>query len=273
MSLQVLFKGLYQLSRLHYCFANDQIHSNKGYPKWLFIMMITAGIVLSISYVISVLLLYPYSILSTCGITKELEYYAASFQFISIGDGFIKRAIIIAVGVLFVTWDITTLYLYIYKIHLFRSELKSKHGDNVYKRIILILHKIVILTIFYQLIGLIVLIIAFITTTVNLSGVSLSIVETVRSLSITIAIYLMMDHNEDEYIKFLKIVHCLRFHAICCKYRNMVIDQLDELDMIDIEINSGNNIPTNELTTIDTRIRDISCPIPITMDHNRTHSS
>eukprot|EP01084_Bolivina_argentea_P177549 307014_1 len=32
--LQFNFMGLYQISRLHYCFAQSQVHSNKGYPNW-----------------------------------------------------------------------------------------------------------------------------------------------------------------------------------------------------------------------------------------------
>ena len=135
-----------------------------------------------------------------------------------------------------------------------------------------ILHKIVILTVFYQLTGLIVLMIVFITVTTRLSAISLSIVQTIWSSSITIAMYLMMDYNEDKYIKFLKLVHCLRFHVVCCKYRNMVTDQLDELVISDIEIISGNNHPTNELT-IDTKIRDNSCPGPIKLTVHRSHSS
>ena len=78
--LQLLFMGLYQLSRLHYTFANDQIHSSKGYPKWLFIMVITGGIILSLTCLISQLLLYPYSILSRCGITNKIEYQYINFH-------------------------------------------------------------------------------------------------------------------------------------------------------------------------------------------------
>ena len=37
--LAAISMGLYQLHRLYYCFANSQIHSNKGYPTWVFIVM------------------------------------------------------------------------------------------------------------------------------------------------------------------------------------------------------------------------------------------
>lgn len=39
MGLQVVFMGLYQLSRLHYCFTSSQLHSKKGYPKYAFFIM------------------------------------------------------------------------------------------------------------------------------------------------------------------------------------------------------------------------------------------
>ena len=40
---QPVFMGLYQLSRLYYCFANNQVYSNKGYPNWLFNIMFGLG--------------------------------------------------------------------------------------------------------------------------------------------------------------------------------------------------------------------------------------
>ena len=39
MVLQALFMEYFQLGRLHYCFSADQVHSNNGYPRWLFIFM------------------------------------------------------------------------------------------------------------------------------------------------------------------------------------------------------------------------------------------
>lgn len=35
---QIAAMQCYQLSRIHYCFSRQQIHSNKGYPKWLFLL-------------------------------------------------------------------------------------------------------------------------------------------------------------------------------------------------------------------------------------------
>ena len=46
---QILFLSFYQLSRLHYCFSNQQLHAKKGYPFWVFVMMVIIGIILWIS--------------------------------------------------------------------------------------------------------------------------------------------------------------------------------------------------------------------------------
>ena len=44
----------YQIYKLYYCFANTQIHSDKGYPKWLFWIMYIFGIIVSILWFISI---------------------------------------------------------------------------------------------------------------------------------------------------------------------------------------------------------------------------
>ena len=38
-----------------------------------------------------------------------------------------------------------------------------------------------------------------------------------------------MDHNKQEYIKFLSAIKRLKFHYICCKWRKIVEEQLIEL--------------------------------------------
>ena len=42
----------YQLSRLHYCFSNEQIHNRNGYPLSLFIVLIAFGPILLIDWAI-----------------------------------------------------------------------------------------------------------------------------------------------------------------------------------------------------------------------------
>ena len=68
--------AVYQISRLHYCFANNQIHSNKGYPKSVFIIAIAVLITLYISWSLCVLFLANYALIHIkCGINQHLVYY------------------------------------------------------------------------------------------------------------------------------------------------------------------------------------------------------
>ena len=75
-TLSLTFQGcclsFYQLSRLHYCFANSNIHSNKGYPNWLFVIMYSIGIIIIINASI-----IPWIIASPpkyCSLTSQTEY-------------------------------------------------------------------------------------------------------------------------------------------------------------------------------------------------------
>ena len=40
-----ILMGIYQIGRLYYCFANSQVHSNRGYPNWLINCMYSIGII------------------------------------------------------------------------------------------------------------------------------------------------------------------------------------------------------------------------------------
>ena len=48
MFYQIIFMGFYQLSRLYYCFAQNQVYSNKGYPNVVFIIMYSIGVIFMI---------------------------------------------------------------------------------------------------------------------------------------------------------------------------------------------------------------------------------
>merc|ERR1719356_1716230 len=67
---QAVFMGFYQISKLYYCFSQNQIYSKKGYPNWLFIIMYIIGIFIFLSG-----WSYPYFAVSLnlhCGINKKL---------------------------------------------------------------------------------------------------------------------------------------------------------------------------------------------------------
>ena len=66
---QFVFLGLYQLSRLHHCFSSQQLHEKKGYPQWVFVMMITIGITIWIFALMVYILVI--TLLSKCGYTND----------------------------------------------------------------------------------------------------------------------------------------------------------------------------------------------------------
>ena len=47
---------------------------------------------------------------------------------------------------------------------------------------------------------------------------------------------LMQDHNKSKYLIFLQIVHRLRLNWICCCWRNMVANQLEELELKSVDV-------------------------------------
>ena len=70
---QFVFLGFYQLSRLHYCFSNKQLHGNKGYPQWVFVVMVTIGIILwTYAFILHILVdILP----SKCGYTDDFSLF------------------------------------------------------------------------------------------------------------------------------------------------------------------------------------------------------
>ena len=232
--IAILSMGFYQLSRLYYCFANSQIHSNKGYPKCLFIFMYSFGIIMVILAIISAVIInnVRYGLInSQCGFTKNLYLY---YEPVQIDE--IKSSAVLVWTIIFLLafWDISTLCLYLYQIKKFFSH--KDQDPAVYKRIMSILHKITILTSFYQ----------FTQFIMSCGGWSIAgifgdesliyklgtrLFMCTISILLSVSMYLMMDHNVDKYIKFLSIFRILKLHwiCLCCKWRYFVIEQLEEL--------------------------------------------
>ena len=145
--------GFYQLSRLYYCFSNQQIHSNKGYPKCLFIIMYAMGIMVGIGVVFSAKMWEGSNFFRTdCAINHDLVYHYQHVDILSIDQ---KLAVpsVLTTAFLLTVWDFSMLILYIHKIKGFRR-FKEEQPD-IFKRIMSILHKIFILTISYELVRLI----------------------------------------------------------------------------------------------------------------------
>eukprot|EP01084_Bolivina_argentea_P104056 186369_1 len=164
----------------------------------------------------------------------------------------------LSVGVSFLFWDLCTLFLYICKVNSFQ---KYKNTEpTVYKRIMRILNKITILTLFYQ-ISIVVVLLMFSTLDQLIeTDVLQVIISRIRgcllSFSISCSMFLMLDHNKKQYIKFLQCIYYLKCHWICCKWRYMVIDQLNEA-LIDTQTLSSNVI-NNKEKSIELETRNMS---------------
>ena len=217
--------GLYQLSRLYYCFSNNQIHSDKGYPLWFFIIMYTIGIVIAALWIFYHLFFdHADCFRSNCTINSKLMYQYEPMHPYSASNAIPWYTVC---SVLIVFWDISTLCFYIYKIHGFNrlKETENETDPTIHKRIMNILYKIFILTVMYQVPMMIGVLCTPLILFYNLdalfwfNGFSFSI-------GLNLSMYLMMDHNHKEYIKFLKKIQSLRLHFICCKWRYIVRDQL-----------------------------------------------
>ena len=239
---QFVSMGMYQLSRLHYCFSKTSAHHQNGYPKWLFIVMVTIGVALQISCTMLFTLGQPLP--STCGFRRDFtftfEYSDSAIMF----HGDIHQQELDFYywyhtnAAVFLIWDIIIGLLYCYKIKTFRKT-RVLRQDAVWKKIIFILQRIIIITLFYQISFLLLQSVRFYVqiflpkplkyTTYNALIASLAILY-------SISMYMMMEHNTDEYVRFLRCFKrtYLKYICLCCCHR-MVDRQLMEFDTMELE--------------------------------------
>ena len=87
--------------------------------------------------------------------------------------------------------------------------------------------------------------------------------------SYTYSMYLMMSHNEEEYVKFLRRIYWFKLHWICCKYRFIVSDQLEEIDGDALKLVAMNSDSPEEntvetcVTTNDCKIKTNGCELSV----------
>ena len=223
------FMGFYQLSRLHYCFSNEQIHSNKGYPKWVFILMVIIGVLLMIDYITH--LAVEWSIIySKCGLNSKFEYYFVPVYTSNISYDWIWLVITVCCYLL---WDIATLMLYYYKTISFKSIIMARN-EIIYKRVLTILCKIYILTMLYEVMTIFVAIMGSVIRVLTdfdewFATISNVVSINLMSISVNVSMFLMMDHNKMEYVKFLKIINAMRLNWICCAYGDYIEKQISGL--------------------------------------------
>ena len=248
----LIFVGYYQLARLYYCFARDKVHSNKGYPNWLFLIMFAIAFVFYFTFIFFNLDHYTIS----CGINNKYQAYYNKSRPVR-DPKWISYVSVIALAVCII-WDLVTLMLYIYKIRVFTK--CYNNNTKVENRILSILYKITIITLFYHFVEILTLFCVFWLTKITpiIDGVT---VVNFYALLYSYSMYIMMDHNKKSYQWFLKILYKFRLYLVCyCCCKRMVIQQLDDTQLLEQTMadNKNKNPPTIENTEYDTTMHDIS---------------
>ena len=228
LGVQYLSMGMYQISRLHYCFSAAQVHHEKGYPQWLFLAMSTVGVCLLLSWVLFYAIAVPLP--AACGIDADTNCFT------ELNAPLVSPTTWSAVHfALYHVWDLATLGLYALKIHSFRKY--KAEQEEVYRRIMCILQRVAILTLFYDTVF------ALTTCVVVLFGFppeieampikwSLLVSEMGSALVVvlfSVSMLMMLEHNTAAYIRFLRLVRRLRLNFVfCCCCTRIIEQQLDQ---------------------------------------------
>ena len=261
-----IFIGFYQLDRLHFCFAQSKVYSNKGYPFWLFVIMYIIGSCILIANS----LIFPYISIyrvTSCGINDNGEY----FEMYRIHPIFLNNLVDLIRAfnsLLYVFWDLLTLCLYVAKVITFR---KFKQDEIVWNRIVRFLSRIIILTMMYE----IPFWLQILTTpTLTNRNIIFYICGTLSMISWAFSIFLMQQHNTEYYKWFVSKIVGWKLHYICClcclpnellidpekETEERVLDEAVKLaerrkddmtinsTMSDLTVPTQDNVNTNELS-------------------------
>ena len=255
----------YQLSRLYYCFSADRVHSNKGYPKWVFVLIVSLGGVVFVG--ISLSGYGKVGLTTQCGIRKTGDaYFVRYYPF----RNNVQYVIIWITTLLLVPTDPLILALYWWKARSLTPRTGQQDAQNkVYIRIRLILNRIIILSLFYLTVFLCAFLIPMIwaITAILADGnelISDSILVILAPVVITCisySVYLMQDHNTKEYIRFLSILNRYKFYCCCCCCYGMVRGQYQFVlenveDSQSSKRKSDTSMNTRNISEYGTRVRE-----------------
>ena len=96
----------------------------------------------------------------------------------------------------------------------------------------------------------------------------------VSTITITISLYLMMDHNKLEYIKFLRIIKSFMPRWICKSCRKVIDDQILDLDLDVDDTSSRLEVDGNRrMTNMVTETKDECLPIPTNRPRNLSEAT
>ena len=236
------FLTFYQISRLQYCFYEKQIHSSKlGYSKWLFTAIYSIGVILMIYTITYFQIVLDVISLNNFGCDIALlKYYK----------------LLVPIGVIsYHVWDILVLSLYLYKVIQIHKMTNYSDGD-IYKRVKLIMTKIIILTMLNEIFGLITAIIKPLLMPYRIRHLLYPFMFAFDYTMLAIIAFLMIEGNEKEYYKMIKILRKLKLCICCQSWITYSITNNEQTEKGTIKSETDGKSPQNldqDVTVYDTR--------------------
>eukprot|EP01084_Bolivina_argentea_P147491 258038_1 len=225
-SLQACFTGFYRLSKLYSCFSKNQLYSSKGYSNIIFVIMYSFG---------TILLLH--ALIAPWFVTKINRFCTmnTSAEFIVDNDDNHYIMWTITIFICYLLWDLCILLLYGMKIKSFDVS-NWRSGTihiEVHSKIMYILNKIAILTVFYELwnvLSIVMSIVIVIYSQQTLKAQHLIALQVcwhlgfmLASVTMNIAMFLMEEHNTKEYVQFIRILHKYHLCRICPGFHSVIM--------------------------------------------------
>ena len=191
---QIVFVGFYQLSRLYHLFAHTQNKDVSGYPVVVYVFMFC--------WASAMVVIFGY-IWGTEHVTPSNIHYVWFYPL----------------------WEFTTLSLLVYKLRSVARKntenadytLQTTSSDlrrNIRRK----LSRVVLLTLFYLIPSIISAPLSTVLLKTAYSPISHTVLMLIISLYV-VAVYLMLSHNTNEYIRFIRVIIALKLHYCCCDYR------------------------------------------------------
>ena len=131
----------------------------------------------------------------------------------------------VAISVLYVTWDWMIVGLYIYKLHQLTQDIKNidliannVKTNEMLQKMTILLNKILFLTVIPEMVA----ILTVLPDIFSMFHVISTFGYAIDNIVVVLVLYLMLDHNEDDYfalLAFMARLGCLK--RCCCCFGNL----------------------------------------------------
>lgn len=212
-----IFLTFFEIARLKLCFYSNKIPSELAYPKFLFTFLYSIGWILlltSISY-----LWFTAEIYELDPLNMGCSYDSNNLW------SFISTLLVIVLA----TWNWTIIGLYTFKLYQLKKSIISKDEKSKHclQKINLVLSKMLFLILIIQIIansiGLLI---------IWYSDAQWQIGWMIDFITVISVMYLMLEHNQSDYYKFIGFfikIKCIKY--CCCCIKNMIEeDKINEIN-------------------------------------------